>query len=114
MHCMHSERRLRDLGPYMSTTNVRRNTWAVRDAHGLVHIAQVTAYGLDGERVTSFEVSTTCHASTLRMANYDKEYWMGCWLPRVMLVSAVRFTIIEWNVRADATCLVCIARGGAL
>jgi hypothetical protein len=109
----------------MTKLQPKRNIWAVRDADGLVHMAQVVRFfseDVDG-LITALQVSTTCHPASTMVGNPQRQPWSGQVLPRTGLhdpvtspgtpiAAKLRFTIVEWNVREAPTCLSCVALGG--
>jgi hypothetical protein len=109
----------------MTKLKPKRDIWAVRDADGLVHMAQVIRFfsdNVDG-LITSLNVSTACHPAATMVGNPQNLTWTGHRLPRVdfhdpvttpgtPIAAKLRFTVVDWNVREAPTCLMCIALGG--
>lgn len=83
----------------------KRRVWSVRDDTGMVHRVAIVTYHWEDGTVRAFNVSSACRPVATRVSNTKKADWGGVRLP--LMVHAT-FTIVEWNVHADPTCLGCL------
>lgn len=91
--------------------DIRTERWIVRDDGDLLHEALVSRHIEPDGTCRRFYYSTACAPSVMCLEAQEGQAWSGFFLPR----TAVRgnFTIVEWKVREEATCLTCIALADA-
>lgn len=86
----------------------KRNYWVVRDDGGMLHVAHLLRqYSDDDEdKLLTFQVATGC-APVVKRHNLPVPYHVTqpTDMPTVMHGG---FTIVEWRVREEPTCLGCI------
>jgi hypothetical protein len=96
----------------VTTTNVKRDRWVVRDDLGLLHNALVARFFNSDNEIVTVQVSTACCPKVMQMEGLRGNYWHGSSLPSIVLHGLGRpFQVIEYHVREVPTCLMCLGAG---
>ena len=81
----------------------RQDRWTVRDGEGLLHAALLTRLFDDEGKFRAYQVSTGCSPV---VKQYAVRQWIATDLPPETVHG--NFTIVEWRVREQPSCLACL------